>query len=89
MGGLMLKILHRGNPMTTDLFQRRYEEVAYGVAQLTADERQAIKDAACAGPRGGVSLRGAILKKAVQLALAYKATGRIRADVWKIFRGEK
>ena len=69
-----------------DMLVKRSEEVSIGISQLLDQEKLEIKAAVRSGWHGGDPLRGGIKVKAVAIGLAYKSTGRLRADVWHLFR---
>ncbi len=66
----------------------REKEVANGLSKLNPHELRQLEGAADGNYLGGDVLNESIRSKAVGLKLAYSSSGRLRADVYKMLRGD-
>jgi|HubBroStandDraft_4_1064222.scaffolds.fasta_scaffold00029_72 hypothetical protein len=72
----------------SDTLADRDNRVNRALAHMCKTELDKLTHAANHGPAGGLPLTGSLLDKAVNLELAFAATGRLRNDVLKLFSTE-
>lgn len=74
--------------MNAECVVPRSEKVAIALSKLTSKEKRQLEKATDGYYQGGEMLQEPLRSRAVTLELAYRSSGRLRADVYKVLRGD-